>query len=239
MARSIHGRFTSQPDHCVTVLLTLSQNFAKHEWSDCGKDFSVALCGFALDTRQGLVANLNKAQAKREMLEQQLRLAEHPDVTVLHPNAAVSYSNKVAQIQAALTRGDVAALEAIKLIRGIVREIRITPAPDKMELEVRGDLAALLEQEQRANKRDFHGGCGGRISTYDLQLMSLIASPPLHAHWCAPKDRSGAQTSQLVTARIVRLSQLRAMLRRHIGENRRENKLLSIGGLAVADLRYQ
>jgi len=186
-----------------------------------------------------LVADLNKAQAKREMLEQQLRLAEHPDVTVLHPNAAVSYSKKVAQIQAALTRGNGAALEAITLIRGLVREIRITPAPDKMELEVRGDLAALLEQEQRANKRDFHGGCGGRISTYDLQLMSLIASPPLHAHWCAPKDRSGAQTSQLVTARIVRLSQLRAMLRRHIGENRRENKLLSIGGLAVADLRYQ
>src|SRR5262245_53179652 len=117
-----------------------------------------------------LVADLNKAQAKREMLEQQLRLAEHPDVTVLYPNAAVSYSKKVAQIQAALTRGDVAALEAIKLIRGLVREIRITPAPDKMELEVRGDLAALLEQEQRGTKETFTvvAGVGFEPTTFRL-----------------------------------------------------------------------
>ena len=110
-----------------------------------------------------LVDDLNRALAKREMLEGQLRLAEHPDVTVLHPNAAASYSKKVAQIQAALARGDAAALEAVTLIRGLVREIRITPAPDEMELEVVGDLAVLLEEEQPANKRDFDGGCGGRI----------------------------------------------------------------------------
>src|SRR5262245_65698590 len=89
---------------------------------------------------------------------------------VMHPNAAVSYSRKVAQIQAALTRGDVAALEAITLIRGLVREIRITPAPDKMELEVRGDLAALLEQEQRGTKETFTvvAGVGFEPTTFRL-----------------------------------------------------------------------
>jgi hypothetical protein len=32
-----------------------------------------------------------------------------------------------------------------------------------MDLEVVGDLVALLEQEQEGNKRDFIGGCGGWI----------------------------------------------------------------------------
>jgi hypothetical protein len=30
-----------------------------------------------------------------------------------------------------------------------------------MDLEVVGDLVALLEQERDGNKRDFIGGCGG------------------------------------------------------------------------------
>ena len=82
---------------------------------------------------------------------------------MLHANAAASYRSKVAQIQEALARGDAAALEAVALVRGLVREIRITPAGDKMELQVVGDLAALLEQEQGMNKGDFISGCGGRI----------------------------------------------------------------------------
>ena len=110
-----------------------------------------------------LVAELNNAQAKREALERQLRLADSPDVAVLHPQAAAAYRQKVVHIQEALARGDAAALEAVTLVRGLVHEIRVTPGPDRMELQVVGDLAALLEQEQGGNKRDFIGGCGGSI----------------------------------------------------------------------------
>jgi hypothetical protein len=46
---------------------------------------------------KSLVAEINSAQVKREALESQLRLADQPDVTVLHPNAASSYRHKVAQ----------------------------------------------------------------------------------------------------------------------------------------------
>ena len=113
---------------------------------------------------KSLVAEINSAQAKREALESQLRLADHPDVAVLHPNAAASYKKKVAQILEALARGDAAALEAVAVVRGLVREIRITPAVDKMELQVLGDLAALLEQEQGRNKGDFISGCGTQLS---------------------------------------------------------------------------
>jgi site-specific DNA recombinase len=110
-----------------------------------------------------LVADLNAAHAKREALQRQLRLADGPDVAVLHPQAAAAYSQKVVLLQEALGRGDAAALEAVALVRGLVHEIRVTPRPDRMDLEVVGDLVALLDQEQGGNKRDFIGGCGGRI----------------------------------------------------------------------------
>lgn len=108
-----------------------------------------------------LVVELNNAQAKREALERQLRLADNPDAAVLHPQAATAYRQKVIHIQEALARGDSAALEAVALVRGMVREIHVTPGPDRMGLTVVGDLAALLEQEQARNKQDFIGGCGG------------------------------------------------------------------------------
>jgi len=126
---------------------------------------------------KSLVAEINSAQARREALESQLRLADQLDVTVLHPNAAASYRHKVVQLQEALARGDVAALEAVALVRGLVREIRITPAADKMELQVVGDLAALLEQEQGMNKGDFISGCG--ISGCGGSIWPRFAMPLL------------------------------------------------------------
>lgn len=108
-----------------------------------------------------LVADLNNAHAKREALQRQLRLADHAGVAVLRPQAAAAYAQKVVLIQEALAQGDAAALKAVALVRGLVHEIRVTPRPDRMDLEVVGDLVALLEQERDGNKRDFIGGCGG------------------------------------------------------------------------------
>src|SRR5262245_29448351 len=112
---------------------------------------------------KSLVAEINSAQAKREALESQMRLADHPDVAVLHPNAAASYKRKVCPNPGSPGPRNAAALEAVAVVRGLVREIRITPAADKMELQVLGDLAALLEQEQGRNKGDFISGCGGPL----------------------------------------------------------------------------
>ena len=85
--------------------------------------------------------------------------------------------HKVVELQEALARGDVAALEAVALVRGLVREIRITPAADNMELQVVGDLAALLEQEQGMNKGDFISGCG--ISGCGGSIWPRFAMPLL------------------------------------------------------------
>jgi hypothetical protein len=109
-----------------------------------------------------LVDEMNKAGDRRKALEAQIRAADQPDVAVLLPNAAARYQQKVIDIQEALTRGDRVALEAVTLVRDMVRQIRVIPEPNgKMGLEVIGDLAALLAGEQDGNHRDFIGGCGG------------------------------------------------------------------------------
>jgi hypothetical protein len=60
-------------------------------------------------------------------------------------------------------------------VRGLVREIRITPAADKMELQVLGDLAALLEQEQGRNKRLYKWLRGLAATFTELPLFSAAA----------------------------------------------------------------
>jgi hypothetical protein len=86
------------------------------------------------------------AQANHEVLESRLRLADHADVTVLQPNAAAKLQTEVAQSRKP-RREEV----CLRSIRSLVRESRITHAADGMELEVAGNLAALLDQEQGRN----------------------------------------------------------------------------------------
>ena len=56
------------------------------------------------------------------------------------------YRQKVADIHAALTRGEAGDREAIASIRSLIGRIVVhaTPAPEPLGLEVEGSLAALL-----------------------------------------------------------------------------------------------
>ena len=92
------------------------------------------------------------------------------NVVSVHPHAARRYKAKVEQIQWALTKGDAAGQEAVQLVRSLIDKIVITPGPDRMALEVFGDLAVLLGNKLSTdvdfgNAKD---GCGGSIysSTY-------------------------------------------------------------------------
>jgi hypothetical protein len=70
------------------------------------------------------------------------------DAIALHPNAAERYKQKVADVHAALKKGDSASREAIALVRGLIERITITPTPrDKPpKLELIGNLAALMRE---------------------------------------------------------------------------------------------
>ena len=98
-----------------------------------------------------IAAELNGLGDRKLTIEAELRRVPDDDPAILHPNAAESYRRKVADIHAALRRGDGASREAIALIRELVQVIVVRPETTPIGLEVVGDLAALLHREQAGN----------------------------------------------------------------------------------------
>jgi site-specific DNA recombinase len=101
-----------------------------------------------------LVPRLNELGLRQEDLARGLSTAADRQVVAFHPQAAERYRQKVAEIREALTKGDSASTEAISLVRDLVGRIVVHPAPDRsrLPLEIAGDLAALMSQEQEPNQ---------------------------------------------------------------------------------------
>ncbi len=94
---------------------------------------------------------LYELETREQVLKSQLALAKGPDVVELHPQAAESYAAKVAEIHAALSRGDAAGHEAIALVRELVTRVRVIPTcrREAVGLEIAGDLAKLLNVNEK------------------------------------------------------------------------------------------
>jgi DNA invertase Pin-like site-specific DNA recombinase len=95
---------------------------------------------------------LNALRAKVRQLEDRLALADSPDVVELHPQAPKRYAAEVAQIHTALAGGsDADTLEALAVVRELVKAIIITPTPrgEPIGIEIKGELAALLSVNVR------------------------------------------------------------------------------------------
>jgi site-specific DNA recombinase len=90
-------------------------------------------------------------EAEREAAEARLATFSSSEVVELHPRAAERYRQKVEDIQAALTAGDRASLEAVALVRDLVQGVRVvsTPRSEPVGLEITGDLAALLTVNEK------------------------------------------------------------------------------------------
>jgi site-specific DNA recombinase len=89
---------------------------------------------------------LYEVETRQEAVKSQLALAAGSDIVELHPQAAERYAAKVADIHAALARGDDAGQEVIALVRELVTRVRVIPGPpgEPVGLEIAGDLAAIL-----------------------------------------------------------------------------------------------
>lgn len=92
-------------------------------------------------------------EAERRQLLMQLSAGKDADAVALHPNAAEQYRQKVADVRAALTKGDEGSREAIALVRDLIESITVTPTPpdEPLMLELTGNLAALM-REPSTNK---------------------------------------------------------------------------------------
>jgi hypothetical protein len=112
--------------------------------------------------------------ARERDLEAVLSSARKTVVTI-HPQAAQRYRAKVGEIQQALTKGDAASQGAVALVRSMIERIAITPQPDRMALEVFGEVSMLLgnRPSTEGELANCISGCGGwiRSSTYFTRTL--------------------------------------------------------------------
>ena len=67
----------------------------------------------------------------------------------IHPQAASRYREKVARIREALSAGDEAAAEAVSIVRELIGRIVVLPGAVGVHLEIVGDLAKLMQPQER------------------------------------------------------------------------------------------
>ena len=75
----------------------------------------------------------------------------------LHPNLAALYRRKVADLHRALNAAETRA-EAAEALRGLIDEIVLVPEGGSLQLELRGDLAAILALAMDAQEPPRVGG---------------------------------------------------------------------------------
>ena len=106
----------------------------------------------------GIKAQLEQLEARKIELEQKL-VAPPAPLPRLHPNLAEVYRAKVADLHAALA-DPAGSNEAIEILRSLVERVIIRPTAEKgFELELVGELAAMLELGLN-NKKPALGGAG-------------------------------------------------------------------------------
>ncbi len=89
---------------------------------------------------------INELVAERKRLAAALSQQPASNVLEFFPKAADRYREKVADIHAALSRGEAGDREAIAVVRSLIGRIVVhaTSAPEPLGLEVEGSLAALM-----------------------------------------------------------------------------------------------
>jgi len=119
---------------------------------------------------RALSQRLNTLEAERRAIAERIPGKDGADVVTLHPHAAERYRMKVADIHAALTKGDDAAREAVSLVRELISRIIVTPdeggAP--MRIELIGNIAALLA-DKPGETGTAMSGAGSRNHTNALR----------------------------------------------------------------------
>ena len=106
-----------------------------------------------------LAAELVALAARKHDLEASLQQAPQPKPRI-HPNAALVYRAKVADLDTALSCEGTRA-EAADILRELIEEVRLVPEHGELQIELRGKLAAILSFTQKSNPGA--GGAGMKI----------------------------------------------------------------------------
>ena len=98
---------------------------------------------------RSLAARINALEAERREIEARLAFGPSVDTLAYHPRIADRYRQKVADIHAALSKGDAAAREAVELVRELIERIIVTPTEpgEPLKLELLGNISVLLAEQ--------------------------------------------------------------------------------------------
>src|SRR3954454_19354135 len=99
---------------------------------------------------------LNANATRREELKAKLAAADAPP-PLLHPEMAGLYRQKVSALAEALEHSETRT-EASEALRGLVDAIVLTPAHGELQIELKGNLAAMLGATQNAKRSPDTGG---------------------------------------------------------------------------------
>ena len=109
---------------------------------------------------------ISSIAARREFLAKQVESADEPP-PLLHPSMSDLYRAKVTRLAEALERPD-SHSEATEVLRGLIDEITLTPREGALQIDLKGNLAAMLGAAQNAKWRS--------SDTDDLHLqVKLVA----------------------------------------------------------------
>ena len=100
-------------------------------------------------------ASVASLDDRKEILSKQLESSNAPP-PLLHPGMAELYRNKVTELARALEHPD-GRSEAAESIRGLIDAIVLTPDKGKLRIELRGNLAAMLDAAQNKKSSPENG----------------------------------------------------------------------------------
>ena len=95
-------------------------------------------------------AEMKALDARRKELQIQLQTPDEPP-PLLHRSMADLYKSKVEELAAALQRED-SRLEASEMLRGLIEAIVLTPQDGQLQIELKGNLAAMLAAAQKTKR---------------------------------------------------------------------------------------
>ncbi len=100
---------------------------------------------------EGLQGKLDELEQRKAALAAEIEQAP-PPAPRLHPNLAELYRRKVAELHQVLA-DEGSRQEAILILRGLIEKVVLQPTADGYEIELVGDIAAMVELGGGANKK--------------------------------------------------------------------------------------
>ena len=115
---------------------------------------------------------MNANAARREELKAKLAAADEPP-PLLHPGMADLYRQKVTALAQALEHPETRT-EASEALRGLIDAIVLTPNQGELQIELKGNLAAMLGAAQNAKRSP---------ETGDLSLQVAMVAGARNQHY--------------------------------------------------------